>query len=384
MKVNFLNGGVIYLIFICLLLIIGCKTYQTAYFGVEDEAITAPKEFHDTSVAIETAKETADSLYAEKKINEAMDLGKEASETYWACYDKIAKDILGLACQAAYEAELYHPLPSPPTQKRQPALSTPLRSPESIKGNDPFAGLKALPPCMVLETFYFDFDSAALKPNAKPLLERQTDFMKKHSESVFEIAGHTDSVGPDDYNQRLSLRRAKSVAGYLTAKGISNNQLFIDGYGETQPIASNQSEKGRAKNRRAEIRVMGSLLPRFAIENIGSLPRGTTLEVVTFNCNDHTLQPVYRTVLDHMVPILKRSPWVKLEIAGYTDISGTLKKNLSLSLERANSVKNYLVSKGLSKNRMDIKVYGTADPISSNDSSIGRGLNRRVEIKIAR
>jgi outer membrane protein OmpA-like peptidoglycan-associated protein len=383
MKLNFLSAGLIYLAIICLLLIIGCNTFHTGYFGVEDEALTAPREFDQTRHAIEQAKETADSLYAEKKIDEAMDLGKEAAITYWACYDRIAKNILALSRQAAYEAELYHPQPPLPPMKREPAISSPLMSPETVEAGDPFAGLKALPPRMVLETFYFDFNSAILQPYAKPLLDRQTAFIKNHADFIFEIAGHTDSVGPDAYNQMLSRRRAKSVESYLTSKGVENRQLAIFGYGESQPIATNLTDEGQAKNRRSELRVMGSLLPGFALKNIASLPVGTTLEVINFNCNEHTLQPVYRALLDNTVSALKKNPRVKLEIAGHTDVSGSQRKNLALSFERANSVKNYLISKGISTSHMKTKIYAAADPLASNASSIGRALNRRVEIRIA-
>jgi OmpA-OmpF porin, OOP family len=73
---------------------------------------------------------------------------------------------------------------------------------------------------------------------------------------VVEVAGHTDSIGTEEYNQGLSERRAESVRAYLESKGISATRLTARGYGELQPIASNDTEEGRAQNRRSEMIVL--------------------------------------------------------------------------------------------------------------------------------
>ena len=70
--------------------------------------------------------------------------------------------------------------------------------------------------------------------------------------------GHTDSVGNDAYNQRLSVRRAEAVKAYLVSKGIEANRVYTEGKGEAQPVADNKTKDGRAKNRRVEIEVVGS------------------------------------------------------------------------------------------------------------------------------
>ena len=70
--------------------------------------------------------------------------------------------------------------------------------------------------------------------------------------------GHTDSVGSDKYNDRLSQRRADSVKAYLVSKGIEPNRIYTEGKGEKQPVASNKTKEGRAKNRRVEIEVVGT------------------------------------------------------------------------------------------------------------------------------
>ena len=70
--------------------------------------------------------------------------------------------------------------------------------------------------------------------------------------------GHTDSVGSDSYNQRLSIRRSEAVKSYLVSKGVEKNRVYTEGKGEKQPVADNKTAEGRAKNRRVEIEVVGT------------------------------------------------------------------------------------------------------------------------------
>lgn len=382
MRINFFSAGIIYLGIICLVLIIGCKSFQTAYFGVEDEAITAPKEFHQTRLTIESAKSSADSLYAEKKIDEAMEQGERAAIAYWKCFDQPAKNLLAIARQCAYRAELFHPQPPPPTAARANATPWTPEAPESMEPDGVFSSVIALPPRMILETVYFGYDSYKLNPYDMSLLDNQVPLLKKHSDFVFEIAGHTDHVGSDAYNQILSRRRAGSVKKYLSTNGVSDNQLYLIGYGESDPFYSNNTSDGQAKNRRSEIRVTGSLLPEIALKSLEALPAGTTLEVIHFNFGEVRLLPVYQALLDKAVPLINGSPDVKLEIAGHTDSTGSDKNNLALSLKRTGTVKDYLIAKGVSKDRLTTAVYASEHPIATNLTSLGKNLNRRVEIKV--
>ena len=75
---------------------------------------------------------------------------------------------------------------------------------------------------------------------------------------VIIAVGHTDSVGSDAYNQKLSLRRSQAVKAYLVSKGIDKTRIYTEGKGEKQPVADNKTKEGRAKNRRVEIEVVGS------------------------------------------------------------------------------------------------------------------------------
>ena len=107
-----------------------------------------------------------------------------------------------------------------------------------------------------LEGIHFDFDKATLKPEAKVVLNEAAALLNKHEKVVVEIAGHTDSTGPEDYNQGLSERRAEAVEDYLTANGVNASRLSSRGYGESRPVASNDTKEGRAENRRVEMIVL--------------------------------------------------------------------------------------------------------------------------------
>ncbi len=105
---------------------------------------------------------------------------------------------------------------------------------------------------------FFDFDKAVLKPEGKAKLDDLTAKLKATALEVIIAIGHTDAVGSSEYNQKLSVRRAEAVKAYLVSKGIEPNRVYTEGKGKSQPIASNSTAEGRAKNRRVEIEVVGT------------------------------------------------------------------------------------------------------------------------------
>jgi OOP family OmpA-OmpF porin len=105
---------------------------------------------------------------------------------------------------------------------------------------------------------FFDFDKSVLKPAAKSKLDDLVDKIKSINLEVIIAVGHTDSVGSDEYNQKLSLRRSNAVKAYLVSKGVDKTRIYTEGKGESQPVADNKTKEGRAKNRRVEIEVVGS------------------------------------------------------------------------------------------------------------------------------
>lgn len=99
----------------------------------------------------------------------------------------------------------------------------------------------------------FGFDSSELTSQARSALNDVSSVLQEYPETVVNIAGHTDSTGAADYNQRLSERRAEAVGNYLAQSGVQRQRLSMRGYGLTQPVASNDTEDGRSQNRRVEI-----------------------------------------------------------------------------------------------------------------------------------
>jgi OmpA-OmpF porin, OOP family len=109
---------------------------------------------------------------------------------------------------------------------------------------------------VVLNNVFFDFDQAVLKPESFPELKRISDLMKERTGMQIEIAGHTDSTGPDEYNLGLSKRRASAVIKYLTEQGVEGKRIELQFFGETRPADTNDTAQGRMKNRRVEFKIL--------------------------------------------------------------------------------------------------------------------------------
>lgn len=109
---------------------------------------------------------------------------------------------------------------------------------------------------VVLKGVNFCFDCDTLSSEARQILDGDAmAIVKHHPNATFEVAGHTDAVGSDAYNQRLSQRRASNVRSYLVQQGVNANSMSAVGYGESQPVADNSTAEGRAENRRVELRI---------------------------------------------------------------------------------------------------------------------------------
>jgi len=110
---------------------------------------------------------------------------------------------------------------------------------------------------LVLTGINFKFDSSQIEPNSEVILDRGVDTLKKVDSIDVRIEGHTDSIGSDAYNLKLSERRANAVRDYLIQHGINGARLSTEGRGESQPVAPNDTDAGRYQNRRVEFHVAG-------------------------------------------------------------------------------------------------------------------------------
>ena len=142
------------------------------------------------------------------------------------------------------------------------AAPAPVAAPPAAAAPAPARPAPPPPPAATKVTYaadaFFDFDKAVLKPEGKAKLDDLVGKVKGINLEVIIAVGHTDSVGADTYNQKLSVRRAEAVKAYLVSKGIEKNRVYTEGKGEKQPVADNKTAEGRAKNRRVEIEVVGT------------------------------------------------------------------------------------------------------------------------------
>ena len=162
-----------------------------------------------------------------------------------------------VGCDGALVQAAAAPAPAPAAAPAAPAAPRAAPAPAPAP-----AAAAPQPPAATKVTYaadaFFDFDKSVLKPEGKAKLDDLVGKVKDINLEVIIAVGHTDSIGSDAYNQRLSVRRAEAVKAYLVSKGIEKNRVYTEGKGEKQPVADNRTAEGRAKNRRVEIEVVGT------------------------------------------------------------------------------------------------------------------------------
>ena len=146
------------------------------------------------------------------------------------------------------------PVPAPVAPKAAPAPAPVAPKAAPVPAPQPPAATKVT----YAADAFFDFDKSVLKAEGKAKLDDLVGKVKAINLEVIIAVGHTDSVGTDAYNQKLSVKRSEAVKAYLVSKGIEKNRVYTEGKGEKQPVADNKTKEGRAKNRRVEIEVVGT------------------------------------------------------------------------------------------------------------------------------
>lgn len=153
--------------------------------------------------------------------------------------------LCGLAGHYIWDPEVETPTPTPPPL---PPVVSPTPTPAPLP-----------PPVskrIVLRGVRFDFDKSAIRTDSRPVLDEAVEVLKENPNVRISVEGHTDSLGTDLYNEKLSVRRAEAVFRYLVNHGIAPERMEVIGYGESRPVADNETESGRAQNRRVELHVV--------------------------------------------------------------------------------------------------------------------------------
>ena len=181
--------------------------------------------------AIANARNTGKDTQCPAEFNEAKNLKDKAFQVYWSCR---TQDALAMAREATQRANALCPAPPPPPPKPAPRVIDRMSL-----------------------TLHFDFDKAVIKNRDIPELNRGINFIREYPEAAVRLEGNTDGIGTEEYNQRLSERRADAVRQYILNKHvIDESRITAVGYGKSNPVASNDTEEGRAKNRRVDILIL--------------------------------------------------------------------------------------------------------------------------------
>ena len=163
-------------------------------------------------------------------------------------------DATVIGCDGVLAKAVPVPAPAPPAQPAPPPAAKP--EPPLVVPPPPPS-----PPVSEKVTFdtdtFFDFDKAVLKQEGKNKLTELVSRLSGMTVEVIVAVGHTDSVGSDAYNQKLSERRAQAVKEFLQTHNLPADRIYMEGKGEKQPVASNKNKDSRAKNRRVEVEVVG-------------------------------------------------------------------------------------------------------------------------------
>jgi outer membrane protein OmpA-like peptidoglycan-associated protein len=202
-------------------LLTGCMKYTQ---GEKYKYAMHPSALVDAEQDLAAAKERGADKQCPAKYNAVAKLIDDAYATYYACRTDEAIDMALKASEMA----------------------------KALCGGK----VAAVKQTMVLK-LNFDFDKSIIKNQDIPQLQKAIEFIKSHKGSKVRVAGHTDSKGSDKYNQKLSERRAAAVVNYFVKKGaVKRANISSVGYGESKPVATNDTEAGRAENRRVEVQIL--------------------------------------------------------------------------------------------------------------------------------
>jgi outer membrane protein OmpA-like peptidoglycan-associated protein len=215
-----------------LLFLIGCAGME---FAPKHGVWYYPAELPQADNAVENAKVAGKDKECPADFNDVKNLKDKAYDTYLSCR---TKEAIEMAKDATKKANSL----CPPRQKVEPK-PVEMKTPRVID--------------RLTLTINFDFNKSKIKKSDAAQLKKALEFIKKYPGAKIKLEGHTDSIGSEKYNLKLSEKRADATKNYLVKDGhIEASRISTMGYGKSKPIASNKTREGRAKNRRVEILIL--------------------------------------------------------------------------------------------------------------------------------
>jgi OOP family OmpA-OmpF porin len=287
------------------------------------------------------------------------------------------------------------------------------------ESRDPLAALPTPQECLatidallIEQKITFPPGSAEIDAPTGQLMTRLADALNECTAMPLEIAGHTDSQGSEDGNRALSQARAEAVLLALQGRRVEVSEMRAVGYGESRPIADNETEEGRDANRRIEFTLIGAApAPAPALTATGepftdpdTTASGTTVaalappadgagcvanitallakDKITFDPGSDVISDVSIPLIEALSALLQQCPGVPIEVAGHTDSQGTERNNLTLSENRAKAVLVALLGTGVDVSTLKAVGYGETKPVADNGTDDGREANRRIEFTL--
>lgn len=282
---------------------------------------------------------------------------------------------------------------------------------------DPLAALPTPQECVAKvnalvaeQKITFEPGSAEIDGSAAGLMTALAQALEQCKALPMEIQGHTDSQGSEDGNKALSQARAEAVLVALQGRRVDVSEMSAVGYGEERPIADNETDEGREKNRRIEFHLIGEEPATPAPQGgavaatSGPVIRGTVVKAlgapatpeaciadiqnllkaqkISFDPGEATITRSSSGLVTALSVLLRKCPGVPIEVAGYTDSQGSESGNRRLSEDRAKAVLVALKEQGVDVATMKAVGYGEDDPIGDNDTEDGREANRRIEFHL--
>ncbi|MBI4686779.1 MAG: OmpA family protein [Nitrospirae bacterium] len=224
-------------------------------FAPKEGLLYYHQELPEAEQAVAQARTAGKDKECPDAFKSAEDLKNKAYDTYWQCR---TQEAIAMANDATNKVNALCPETPKPVLKEPEQPKTAIKEPELPKqaGKEPEQpkpdAQKAVETLKV--KINFDFDKSEIREADIAGLKKAIYFIKTHPNSKIKIEGHTDSTGPEKYNQKLSERRANTVKGYLIKEGgIGEGSITITGHGELKPADSNKTREGRFENRRAEV-----------------------------------------------------------------------------------------------------------------------------------